>query len=149
MTNVLQALQRAKTWVNIPYSQVGVYNGYRRDCSGYVSMCWGIAPPGLSTVTLVTQQQMYSIDWDKVIAGDAIGVCGPGTEGDAGHIQLVSLVDRQRGFIWVYEQTPPSGARFNKYTIQERKNSGYIPYRYISMEGSHMGNYGPLPKPTA
>jgi len=37
-------LKRAHTWVHkrVPYSQSGHYRGYRRDCSGFVSMAWGL-----------------------------------------------------------------------------------------------------------
>ena len=39
-----QVLSRANTWVKkrVPYSQSGYYRGYRRDCSGMVSMAWGL-----------------------------------------------------------------------------------------------------------
>lgn len=37
-----QVIKRANTWVKkkVPYSQSGYYKGYRRDCSGMVSMAW-------------------------------------------------------------------------------------------------------------
>lgn len=37
-------IKRAKHWVQkrVPYSQRGYYRGYRRDCSGFVSMAWGL-----------------------------------------------------------------------------------------------------------
>src|SRR5437879_3461511 len=55
-------ISRAKTWVSaqIPYSQVNYYNGYREDCSGYVSMAWGLGTPGLTTYTLPSVS--YQID---------------------------------------------------------------------------------------
>jgi hypothetical protein len=48
-------IDRAWTWVNrgIQYSQQGVAEDaernhtYRRDCSGFVSMCWHLRPSGL------------------------------------------------------------------------------------------------------
>lgn len=67
---------------------------YRTDCSGYLSLCWGIAPngPGCwgggSTVTLVTHGYMYEIPWSDLLPGDAIGECGPNTGGAGGHIML-------------------------------------------------------------
>lgn len=55
-------IDRAWTWVNrgIQYSQQGVADDaernhtYRRDCSGFVSMCWHISPTGLSAPTTWT-----------------------------------------------------------------------------------------------
>jgi hypothetical protein len=39
-----QVLSRANHWVKkrVRYSQSGYYGGYRRDCSGMVSMAWGL-----------------------------------------------------------------------------------------------------------
>ena len=39
-----EVLSRANNWVKkrVPYSQSGYYSGYRRDCSGMVSMAWGL-----------------------------------------------------------------------------------------------------------
>ncbi|CCH75331.1 putative hypothetical protein [Nostocoides australiense Ben110] len=50
----IQACNRAQRWVDadVPYSQTSYYNGYRTDCSGYVSFAYGLARPGLSTYTL-------------------------------------------------------------------------------------------------
>jgi len=58
-------MQRAEQWVSraIPYSQTGWANldgatvaspaaGWRRDCSGFVSMAWSLFKPGASTRTL-------------------------------------------------------------------------------------------------
>jgi len=35
-------ISRGQDWVNkhVPYSQEKTYDGYRTDCSGFVSMCW-------------------------------------------------------------------------------------------------------------
>ncbi len=37
-----EVIDRAQIWVKkrVPYSQSGSYHGYRRDCSGMVSMAW-------------------------------------------------------------------------------------------------------------
>lgn len=37
-------MQKAQSWVSkyVPYNQKGSYEGYRTDCSGFVSMCWGL-----------------------------------------------------------------------------------------------------------
>jgi len=47
-------LDRAQVWVTnkVPYNQGGDYQGYREDCSGYVSMIWDSAKPGHTTETL-------------------------------------------------------------------------------------------------
>ena len=37
-----QVLKRANNWIKkrVPYSQSSYYQGYRQDCSGFVSMAW-------------------------------------------------------------------------------------------------------------
>jgi len=41
-SNAVNVIANAKTWLNppVPYSQTAYHNGYRTDCSGYVSMAW-------------------------------------------------------------------------------------------------------------
>ena len=45
-------MSRAQVWVDeaVPYSQTDYHDGYRQDCSGYVSYCWETG------VSYVTQQ---------------------------------------------------------------------------------------------
>ncbi len=59
--NPADIIARAKTWVDasppVGYSKSPPYypdpvHGYRRDCSGYVSMAWQLPPPGRTTYTL-------------------------------------------------------------------------------------------------
>jgi len=47
-------ISRAQDWVNakVPYNQGATYQGYREDCSGYVSMAWDLGGPGRTTETL-------------------------------------------------------------------------------------------------
>lgn len=67
-------MQKAQSWVskNVPYSQQGSYDGYRTDCSGFVSMCWGLSKPGLTTYTLPNVS--IRIKKEDLQNGDAI-VC--------------------------------------------------------------------------
>src|SRR6266536_1233220 len=54
-----EIISRGEYWISrhVPYSMDATYpdpegTPYRTDCSGFVSMCIHITPPGLSTVTL-------------------------------------------------------------------------------------------------
>jgi hypothetical protein len=95
-SEVLRRAQSIWPMKGVRYSQQDLHHpdGYRCDCSGYVSMCWAIptdAPGswgGLSTVTLVTDGWMHEIPADQLQPGDAVGKCGPGSAGNDGHIQL-------------------------------------------------------------
>jgi len=79
----------------------GANAGYRPDCSGWVSYCWGCPTNGpgtwggYSTATFITTAWapgvpgiMYEIPRSELQPGDAIGHCGPTTGGNGGHIAL-------------------------------------------------------------
>ncbi|WP_258527673.1 hypothetical protein [Streptomyces sp. NBRC 110611] len=58
-------LHRAATWLTanngaqVPYSQTTVWkDGYRQDCSGYVSMALGLPAPGTNTVGLAANRTL-------------------------------------------------------------------------------------------
>lgn len=82
-------------YASVPYSQSTRWHGeYRQDCSGFVSGLWALptdAPGswgGYSTVTLLTQGLITEIPASDLKPGDAIGICGPQSGGNAGHIML-------------------------------------------------------------
>ena len=70
-------IARGQDWVNrqIPYSQTGTEGGYRTDCSGFISMCWGLDKPGKPTSGFGSVST--KITKDSLVGGDAL-VC-PGT----------------------------------------------------------------------
>ncbi|UQA94358.1 NlpC/P60 family protein [Streptomyces halobius] len=60
-----EMLNRAAAWLTanngaqVPYSQAKVWkDGYRQDCSGYVSMALGLPTPGTNTVGLATNRSI-------------------------------------------------------------------------------------------
>ena len=67
-------MQRGFDWVHhhVMYSQVPQHQwgGYRTDCSGFVSMAWGLAAPGHTTSTFYEVE--HPIAWDNLLPGDAI-----------------------------------------------------------------------------
>lgn len=112
-----EVLHRAATlWPTgtVPYSQSKIQQptGYRQDCSGFLSMCWGIplgsgSWGGENTATLVTEGWMREIAPSDLRPGDAVGICGPGSAGDAGHIVLFEKWvnnDPADDHYWLWEQ---------------------------------------------
>lgn len=114
-----EILRRARLWPlsTVSYSQSAIHTatGYRQDCSGYISMCWGIPPNaqpggwgGLNTVTLVTGGYMSPIPASALLPGDAVAIAGPNTQGNAGHIVLFEKWDTTtptpRTHYFLYEQ---------------------------------------------
>jgi hypothetical protein len=102
-------------------------------------MCWMIPLDavgswgGLRTVTLVTNGWMTEIPFSDIRPGDAVGLCGLNTGGNAGHIQLVDAYDPATGHITVWEQAGGvDGPRRNQY---KRITSGYKAYRATTPSG--------------
>jgi len=133
-----ESIARATTvWPvgGVVYSQVRDHptDGYRQDCSGFVSMCWDLGAPGLTTVTLVTTGTMVEIPWTGLRPGDAIGHCGPHTGGNDGHVTLVAAV--MAGSVRVWEQRgggiPGPTARI--LTKAQADSLGYKAYRNTRM----------------
>jgi hypothetical protein len=158
-----EALRRANSvWPmgGVPYSQSTIHqpDGYRADCSGYVSMCWAIplnAPGswgGMNTVSLVTDGWMHEINPNDLRPGDAIGRCGPGTAGDDGHVQLFTRwlnTDPNDSRYYCLEQT--GGTRGPHETLHNWP-AGYRAYRYRDISDSaqpegNMSDWGGLNQP--
>lgn len=123
---------------SVPYSMSDVHypDGYRADCSGYVSMCWMVPPAGGSTVTLVDDGTMYEIPWDQLKPGDAVGNCGPGTGGAYGHIQLFECWDPGGGY-WVWEQSGGGWGPDRNY--YRDFPSGYRAWRFVGIIDEEQG----------
>jgi hypothetical protein len=112
----------------VVYQQWGTNSptGDRPDCSGYVGgCCWNIPVP-VNTVTLVTDGWMYEVPFADRRKGDAFGLCGPGTSGDAGHIQLY-IKDTATGLFIAEQAGGPPGPRHR--TIKNI-TAGYKTYRF-------------------
>lgn len=117
------AVARAQVWVNagIPYNQSGYYQGYREDCSGYVSMAWGLPTPGLTTPYFTTVGHYISAS--QLQRGDAL--LNPAA-GNAGHIVLFSgWANTAHTAYYGYEETGSHGAIYRQ-----------IPYPYWSGYGT-------------
>jgi|GEM_PF-1213307 len=92
----LWALAIAHRWIDlgVTYDRGRTFEGYRRDCSGFVSMAWGLPKPGPATAMMEpfsNHPDTFEIPVGDLIAGDALNrrtrrqVAGGGT---IGHIRL-------------------------------------------------------------
>jgi hypothetical protein len=93
-----QVLGRAMSWIRhgVPYSQHRYYQGYRRDCSGFVSMAWGLRE---SYTTRTISSVAVRVPLSSLKRGDAILVTGR-------HVSLFEKwVDKRRGLYVALEQT--------------------------------------------
>ncbi|MEI6332675.1 MAG: hypothetical protein WCP16_25820 [Pseudanabaena sp. ELA645] len=126
------AVQRAKAWVDqrIPYSQVAYFQGYRQDCSGLVSMAWGLnVNPSPVTSTLPN----YSITLtskDQLLPGDAINNRGIG---NGGHVVLfVQWVNKAQGTFIAYEENGGYGRAVKTTLTLDSTPSGFNIREYTS-----------------
>lgn len=101
-------IKRAKAWVRVnggkgvPYSMAQTYKGYRADCSGFVSMAWGLRKPGLDTTSLPSVSR--KISKSALRKGDILLNRAPGAKG---HVVLFEKwANKKRTKYWGYEQSP-------------------------------------------
>ncbi|MFB0629355.1 hypothetical protein ACEPPI_18650, partial [Streptomyces sp. AB3(2024)] len=120
-----EAVARAESWVGkgLKYSWDNTYQGYRTDCSGYVSMGWKLGTPGLDTTRFVPSG-----------AASWLGGKGDLKPGDA----LLNDAAGASGHIVMFDrwtdssQTSYMGYEFTGSGVHHR----VIPYPYFSGYGT-------------
>lgn len=151
-----QILARGKTWVdvNVKYTQGGTftnqYGTYRRDCSGFVSMAWGLNPSGMSAPSTRTLPSFATeISYDDLQPGDILN--DPGNHA----ILFTGWNNVARTSITSYEQTTFGGifdpdpgaikrpATYAAWTVATLKADGYKALRYKNVVEEE-----PEPEPT-
>ncbi|WP_203708260.1 hypothetical protein, partial [Asanoa iriomotensis] len=142
-----EVLTRASSWlsVGIPYSQERCYrNGYgdyRTDCSGFVSMAWGLGGSGSAFWTGNLRDRSDVIARSTLQPGDAL--LRHTGDPDENHVALfVRWADSARTQPVVMEQTGSSD------TIQRTWTASYAglytPVRYVNIkEDNQQGEAGP------
>lgn len=93
---------------------------YGNDCSGFVSICWGIAR--INTTQFAANYSSIG-SYSVMQIGDALLT--------SGHIMLVIQNNEvpyvgDQSYVYVYEQTPPK-ARMYDYTYSQLSSLGYYP----------------------
>ncbi|MDN0201142.1 VCBS repeat-containing protein [Streptomyces sp. S.PNR 29] len=129
-----EVITRAQSWLrpSVPYSQTAThrneYGTYRTDCSGYVSMAWGLPGPGPNTVGLLDHS--YPIAKGDLKTGDIL----LDAQGDANtrHVVLFDRwADSAQTSYWGYEQAGDTGTVYRKIPYPYFSTpSDFKPYRY-------------------
>ncbi len=136
---------QAQSWVNagVPYNQGGTYNGYREDCSGFVSMAWGLGTPGLVTSTLPSVS--HQINKDDLQPGDVLLNADGGGNADYAHVIIfASWVDSSHtsynGYEEVYGYPYYIGAHYTTNIPYPYwpgyDDQGYVPMRLNILDGT-------------
>ena len=128
-----QVLARARTWLDVwvPYSQERCYRNslgdYRTDCSGYVSMAWGIGGSGSGIWTGNMTSKTSTIARSALKPGDALlRYTGSPSQN---HVALfVRWADDAQTRPYVYEQRGSRGTVASTWSAS--KASAYTPVRY-------------------
>lgn len=143
-TTRAEIIRRAKTWVaaQVPYSMTRYWSdGYRQDCSGFVSMAWGL-PGNEWTGTL--HQYGVRIGKDELQPGDILLFHNPADPQRGSHVVIFGgWTDYTRSFYIAYESTRPhargQATPFAYWTHSDR----YVAYRYKGLKAS--GTQGAQP----
>ncbi|MFG3286812.1 peptidoglycan-binding protein [Streptomyces sp. NPDC048111] len=126
-----EIINRAKAWVAapVPYNMDAFWtDGYRQDCSGFVSMAWDL---GTNEWTGSLAQFAVRITRDELQPGDILLFHNPSNPTKGSHVVIFGgWTDHTKSYYTAYEQTPP-GTRKQATPYAYWKNSAnYVPYRY-------------------
>lgn len=132
-----EVLSRVQMWhphsdQRIPYSQDGLYQGYRTDGSGYASMALGLPVPGPNSPDLASGQYSHLVAPAELRPGDL--VINP--TGDAGTRQVAIFdkwADGPHTRYWVYQQRRGYGTDHLILSYPLGANSQYHAYRPLNL----------------
>ncbi|GAA1292976.1 hypothetical protein [Saccharothrix xinjiangensis] len=126
-----ETLSRTQTWLDsrVRYSQrtchENEHGSYRTDCSGYVSLAWGL---DRSRPTSGLAEVSREIPREELMPGDALN--------SAGHVALfVRWEDQARTRPVVREHTGPDGEPVVERSWSPETAAGYTPIRYDKIAG--------------
>ncbi|MFE2507670.1 hypothetical protein ACFXC9_04215 [Streptomyces naganishii] len=124
-------LARAKKWISakVPYSMYAFWpDGYRQDCSGFVSMAWNL-PRNEWTGSLA--RYAVRTTKDRLQPGDILLYHNPANPLNGSHVVLFGgWSDHTHTRYLAYEQAPPRTRRKVTPYAYWSHSSRYVPYRY-------------------
>ncbi|MFE3264235.1 peptidoglycan-binding protein [Streptomyces sp. NPDC059215] len=124
-------INRAKKWITaqVPYSMSAYWSdGYRQDCSGYVSMAWDL-PGNEWTGSLDTFG--VRISRDQLEPGDILLFHNPADPQNGSHVVLFGgWTDYTHTYYIAYEQTRPYTRRQATPYAYWSNSARYVPYRH-------------------
>ncbi|MFF4898410.1 peptidoglycan-binding protein [Streptomyces sp. NPDC001068] len=126
-----EIINRAKLWITaqVPYS-MSLYwtDGYRQDCSGYVSMAWKLTG---NEWTGSLDQFGTKITKDELQPGDMLLFHNPDNPEKGSHVVIFGgWTDYTHTYYTAYEQTPPHARKQSTPYAYWSNSAKYVPYRY-------------------
>jgi hypothetical protein len=121
-----RAIERGFTWWDsqVPYSQSAWYNGYRTDCSGFVSMCWELGTSYTTADFIVGGGDSDRLSsYDELLPGDALVRRANGR----GHMfMFLGWNDKAKTSACVIEEAGTAlDMEFRSRTTSSLRSSGY------------------------
>ncbi|MFH8972864.1 peptidoglycan-binding protein [Streptomyces sp. NPDC017890] len=145
-----EIIARAQTWVTaqVPYSTSAYWSdGYRQDCSGYVSMAWKL-PTNEWTGSLGTFADR--ITKAELLPGDILLFHNAADPLNGSHVVVFGgWTDAAHTTYTAYEQTPPHTRKQPAPYAYWSDSAAYLPYRYKGLTGGTAGAAGGAPAATA
>ncbi|MEU0373588.1 peptidoglycan-binding protein [Streptomyces sp. NPDC006283] len=126
-----EIVNRAKKWVTakVPYSMSEYWtDGYRQDCSGYVSMAWNLAK---NEWTGSLAQFGDRISREDLQAGDILLFHNPADPGGGSHVTIFGgWTDYTHAYYTAYEQAKPHTRKQATPMAYWNHSASYVAYRY-------------------
>ncbi|MFE5629637.1 peptidoglycan-binding protein [Streptomyces sp. NPDC056543] len=142
-TTRTEIVNRAKRWVNaqVPYSMERYWSdGYRQDCSGYVSMVWNLRA---NEWTGSLDRFGDRIDRADLQAGDILLFHNPANPTKGSHVTVFGgWTDYTHTSYIAYEQTKPRTRRQATPLAYWKNSDRYVAYRYKGVVGGGSGGGG-------
>jgi hypothetical protein len=128
-------INRAKLWIaaKVPYSMVKFWSdGYRQDCSGFVSMVWKL---GSNEWTGSLNKFGTRITREELQPGDMLLFHNPSNPQKGSHVVIFGgWTDYTHTYYVAYEQTPPRTRKQSTPYAYWSNSSHYVPYRYKGLK---------------
>ncbi|GAA0663353.1 hypothetical protein GCM10010193_13430 [Kitasatospora atroaurantiaca] len=136
-TTRAEIMARAQSWVDqhVPYSMSSHWSdGYRQDCSGFVSMAWGL---GSSQTTWTLPAFADRIVRSELEPGDILVFNNPDNpEGGSHAVLFGGWTDSSQTRYVAFEQTRPATMkRITPYAYWNHSDS-YVAYRYRGLSSA-------------
>ncbi|MEV0411071.1 peptidoglycan-binding protein [Streptomyces sp. NPDC050448] len=129
-------ITRAKLWLDakVPYSMSTYWSdGYRQDCSGFVSMAWNL---GTNEWTGSLDKFATKITKEELLPGDMLLFHNPADPNNGSHVTLFGgWVDETRTHYIAYEQTRPNARKLATPYGYWTNATKYLPYRFNGVTG--------------
>ncbi|MFE9848250.1 peptidoglycan-binding protein [Streptomyces sp. NPDC005576] len=136
-----EIISRAKTWVaaKVPYDMEKYWSdGYRQDCSGYVSMAWDL---GGNEWTGSLSSYGTRIARTRLEPGDILLFHNPADPNEGSHVTIFGgWTNSAHTQYMAYEQTPPATRKKTTPLAYWSNSDMYVAYRYKGLTGGSAGS---------